>query len=121
MITDEAISLLAEKLGITHVVSPRIATTDRILALARAEKVTSILSLYDQRAEVMQVKVSLDSPLAGIPLSILGPRLPPELLIAIIYNRGRLFIAGGTHILSPQDEVIVICDPKHRKVLEQLF
>jgi len=121
VLSDSATGHLAEKLGLLHVVSPRVATTDRILTLSRAEKVASVVSLYDQKAEITEVKVSLDSPIVGIPLSVLGPRLPPELLIAVIYNRGRLFIAGGTHILSPQDEVIVVCHPKHRKYLEQIF
>ena len=44
-----------------------------------------------------------------------------ELLIAVISDRGRLLIASGSHILSPQDEVIVICHPKHRSYLEQIF
>lgn len=112
---------LAEKLGISHTVSPRIATTDRILALVRAGKVSSVVSLYDQRAEIMEVKVSATSPLVGIPLSVLGPHLPPELLIAVIYNRGRILIASGSHILSPQDEVLIVCHPKYRTYLEQIF
>ena len=121
ILSDAPTAQLAEKQGITHVVSQRVATSDRILALARAEKVTSIISLYDQRAEIMEVKVSSDSPIVGIPLSVLGPRLPPELLIAVIHNRGRLFIAGGTHIVSPQDEVIVVSNPRHRTYLEEIF
>jgi len=121
VIADPHTARLAEKLGILHVVSPRIATTDRILTLAREEKVTSVVSFYDQRAEITEVKVSLDSPIAGIPLSVLGPKLPDKMLIAVIHNRGRLFIAGGTHILSPQDKVIVVCAPEHRKYLEQIF
>jgi trk system potassium uptake protein len=112
---------LAEKLSISHVVSPRIATTDRILSLAKAEKVTSIISLYDQRAEIIEAKVSVNSPVIGIPLSVLGTQLPKELLIAVIHNRGRIFVAGGSHILAPHDEVIVVCSPNNRHFLEKIF
>lgn len=119
--TDVATGKLAEKFGILYTVSPRIATTDRIVTLARSERVAAIVSLYDQRAEIAEVKVSLNSPISGIPLSILGPRLPQEMLIAVIYNRGRLFIASGTHILSPQDEVIIVAHPRHRKYIEKVF
>ncbi len=119
--SDQATRRLAEKLGIYHAISPRIAATDRILTLAKREKLTSMLSLYDQRAEIIEVKVSQNSPLVGIPLSLLGPRLPPEILIAAIYSKGKLFIAGGNHILSPKDEALVICHPLHRKFLEEYF
>jgi trk system potassium uptake protein len=119
--SEEETSHLAEKLGIYHIVSPRIVTCDRILTLARQEKLTSVLSLYDERAEILAVKVSERSPLIGIPLASLGPRLPSEILIAVIYSRGKLNIASGSDILSAKDEAIVVCHPKHRKYLEEIF
>ncbi len=121
VLSDEHVIKIAEDHGISHVVSPHIITTDKILALARAEKLTSLVSLYDQQVEIMQIRVSLDSPVVGIPLSVLGPRLPQELLIAVLSSRGRIHIVGGSHILSPHDEVVVVCHPKHRQFLESIF
>jgi len=121
VVTDEVSCRLAEKQGISYVISPRVVTIDRIAALVTMHKVNAVVSLYDGKAEVIQAKISNNSPLAGIPLSVLGPKMPKELLFAVIYNRGRIFIASGSHILSPRDEVLVISHPKHRALIEELF
>jgi trk system potassium uptake protein len=108
-------------LGIMHAVSPRINVVNRILSISQEETVASMVSLYDGKAEVMEIRVSMDSRLAGIPISELGPQLPSDFLIAIIQNRGRIMVANGNRILSPGDTVIAITDPKHLKDLRQLF
>lgn len=111
----------ADKLGIYHVSSMPASTSDRILELIQGGKVESVMTLYNARAEILQLSVTQDSSVIGIPLSILGPTLPKELLIGVIYTRGRIFIAGGAHILKPQDECLVISDPKHRALIEKII
>ena len=69
----------------------------------------------------MEVNVSQDSPIIGIPLSQLGPLLPSDFLIAMIQNRGRIMIANGNRIISAGDTVIVITSPKHIEDLENIF
>lgn len=108
-------------LGIMHAVSPRINAVNRILSITQKETVASMVSLYEGKAEVMEIRVSMDSRLAGIPISELGPQLPHDFLIAIIQNRGRIMVANGNRILSPGDTVIAITDPRHLKDLRQLF
>ncbi|MFT4552978.1 MAG: trk system potassium uptake protein TrkA [Chlamydiales bacterium] len=109
------------RLGIRHAVSPRINAVNRILSITQRETVASMVSLYEGKAEVMEIRVSMDSRLAGIPISELGPQLPHDFLIAIIQNRGRIMVANGNRILSPGDTVIAITDPRHLKDLRQLF
>jgi trk system potassium uptake protein len=112
---------LAGKMGINHAVSPRISAADHILSQILSETVTSLVSFYDNQAEIMEVKVSVDSKVVGIPLSELGPLLPKDLLIAIIQNRGRIMVANGSRIISPGDTVIVLTSPKHVSELEKIF
>jgi trk system potassium uptake protein TrkA len=107
------------KLG--HVVSPRINAANRILSQILSGTVTSLVSLYENRAEVMEIVVSMESKVLGIPLSELGPLLPKDFLIAMIQNRGRIMVANGARIISPGDTVIVITDPKHITELEKIF
>lgn len=121
VLSDKATCEEADKLGITHVSSVPTSATDRLLELIQGSKVTSVMSLYDARAEILQVSVTVDSSIVGIPLSVLGPSLPSEILIGVIYTRGRIFIAGGTHILKPQDECLIITDPRHRMLLEKII
>lgn len=121
LLTDKKNCEEAEKLGIDYVLGPSLTIADSILENVQQGKVTSVLSLYDAKVEVLEATISDESPIAGIPLSILGPRLPQEMLIGCIYTRGRIFIAGGAHILKPHDEVIIVAAPKLRSLIEKLF
>jgi trk system potassium uptake protein TrkA len=112
---------LAARLGINHTISPRILAANHILSQIFSGKITSLVSLYDNQAEIMEVNVSLDSKLVGIPLSELGPLLPKDFLIAMIQNRGRIMVAHGDRIISPGDTVIVITSPHHVTDLEKMF
>lgn len=112
---------LLNRLGISQAASPRIYAANRIFSIAREKKVASMVSMYETRAEIMEVKVSMDSKIAGIPIKHLGKELPKDFLIAVIQNRGRIFVADGSRILSPGDTVIVISTPHHMKDIKKLF
>ena len=111
----------AAQLGINHAVSPRISIADHILSQILSGTVTSLVSFYENQAEIMEINVSVDSKIVGIPLSELGPLLPSDFLIAMIQNRGRVMVANGNRIISPGDTVIVITSPKHIPELEKIF
>lgn len=108
-------------LGIRHVVSPRVTAANQILSKILTGTVTSLVSLYDNQAEVMEINVSMDSKVVGIPLSDLGPLLPKDFLIAMIQNRGRIFVARGDRIISTGDTVIVVTSTKQVPDLEKIF
>ncbi len=112
---------IVNRLGITQVASPRINAANRILSIAREKKIASMVSMYDNQAEVMEVRVSSDSKIAGIPIRELGPELPMDFLIVMIQSRGRVFIADTTRVLSPGDTALVISNPKHITEIKKLF
>lgn len=112
---------IIDKLSIDFVVSPQSIAADQILAQLFAGTINSLVSLYNHQAEIVEVNISADSPLVGIPLSGLGPLLPRDLLIGIIQNRGRILIADGSRIISPGDTVIVITAPHHTAKLSTIF
>ncbi len=112
---------MAARMGINHAVSARISAADHVLTLITGGRITSLVSFYDNQAEIMEVNVSMDSKVAGIPLSELGALLPRDFLIAMIQNRGRIMAAHGDRIISPGDTVIVITSPKHLHELETIF
>lgn len=120
-LTDRSKVCLVESLGISHTVSPRISIANRILSLLREETVSSMVVLYDHQAEIVELKISADSQLVGIPISELGPQLPQDFLLAVIQNRGRVMIANGNRILSPGDTVIVVTNPKHINEMDKVF
>lgn len=112
---------LTEQLGITQVASARIHTANRILSIAGDRSIASMISMYNNQAKVMEIKVSKDSKIAGIPIKYLGPLLPIEMLILAIQSRGRVFVADGNRVLSPGDTAVVISAPKHLDELRNLF
>lgn len=112
---------LVNEMGINHVFSPQVSAANRILSLATPGRITSLISLYDNAVEILEINVSADSKIIGVPLSDLGPLMPKEFLFAVIQNRGRIMIANGTRIISPGDTIIFITDPKHLQELEKIF
>lgn len=112
---------IVNRLGISHVVSPRVSAANRVLTIARSDTISSMYSLYEGQAEILEVNVAMDSRVVGIPLCELGPQLPRDFLLAVIQNRGRIMIANGDRILSPGDTAIVISNPAHVKDLGKIF
>lgn len=109
---------LTVDLEIGYVLSPRLEALDKILALARSERLYSVTSIYDGQVEVLEINISEDSPLVGIPIVDLAKQLPQEFLIGTIYNRGRVIAAKGNQILSPGDTVICVANHQSRKFIE---
>jgi trk system potassium uptake protein len=121
MLTNPSYSPFISRLGLNMTVSPRISAANHILSQVLSGKVITLVSLYDNQAEIMELNVSMNSKLIGIPLSELGPLLPKDFLICVIQNRGRIMIANGDRIISPGDTVIVMTNPRHAKDLENIF
>jgi trk system potassium uptake protein len=121
MLANTSYTSIVAQLGLNYAVSPRISAANHILSQILSGKVTSLVSLYDNQAEIMEVNVSIDSKIAGIPLSELGRLLPKDFLICMIQNRGRIMIAHGNRVISPGDTVIVITNPKHVSEIERIF
>lgn len=121
MLSNTSYVPLVGQLGLNHTVSPRISAANHILSQILSGRVTSLVSVYDNEAEIIEINVSAYSKVVGIPLAELGPLLPKDFLIAMIQNRGRIMIANGNRIISPGDTVIVITHPKHVQELEKIF
>lgn len=112
---------LVSKFGLKHTVSPRVIATNHILSQFVAGKVTSLVSLYENQAEIIEITVSMNSKVVGIRLAELGPFLPKDLLILMIQNRGRNMIAHGNRVISPGDTVVLVTNPDHVSSLEKIF
>jgi trk system potassium uptake protein TrkA len=119
IISDASCAPLLKKLGITYTVSERVSIAARIQSIIHADAVISVASLYENQAKIMEIKVSSDCRIVGTPLADLN--LPPDCLIALIYNRGQVMIAKGNSILTPGDTIIVLSSPKAVNDLEKIF
>lgn len=112
---------LVKKLGFTQIASPLISATNYILSQLHAGKIRSLVSLHENKAVMLEINVSMHSPVVGIPFSEIGPFLPKELSILMTQNRGRIFTAKGNRTISPGDTVILVTNPKNIAELEKIF
>ncbi len=110
-----------EQTHVNYTISPREAMSNRILSILQKQKILAVASLYENRAKIIELKVSNSSPLAGIPIFELGNYLPNDFLFAAIQNRGRIMIADGNKVLCPGDTVIIVTHPRHYNALQKLF
>ena len=121
LVSDSSYAPLLRRLGIFYTVSAPASFANRIHSIIHVDSVISVASLYENQAKIMEIKVSADSQIVGIPISDLSPHLPQDFLIALIENRGRIMVAKGNNILAPGDTVILICSPKSVQEMEKIF
>lgn len=121
LISDMDLSSILGKLDIAFAVSEKVNITNRLISIIHAQNIVSITSIANDHAKVVEIKVSPDSQLIGIPLADLSSYLPKDLLIAVIENKGRVMVGKGNRILSPNDTIILITSPKRIHELQQLF
>ncbi len=121
LISDSALAPVLKKLNISYAVSEKVNLSNRILSIVHAQSILSISSIADNHANVIEIKVSEDSQLIGIPLKDLSTYLPRDLLICVIENKGKVLIGKGNRILSPNDTIILITSPTHIHELQHLF
>ena len=121
LVADASYLPLLKKMEIASIISEEACVTARIQSIIEEGNVIAVASLYENRAKIIEIKVSADSEIVGIPLADLRSRLPKDFLIALIENRGKISVAKGNHILCPGDTAIVISCPKHIHELEGIF
>jgi len=121
LISNPSLAPILKKLNINYAFSEKVTISNRVLSIVHAESILSISSIADDHANVIEMKISPDSGLIGIPIAELKTYLPEDLLICIIENKGRVMIGKGKRILSPNDTIILITSPTHIHELQHLF
>jgi trk system potassium uptake protein TrkA len=121
LVSDESYVPLLHRFGITYTLSERASIAARIHAVLHDDAIISVASLYDNRAKIMEVKISADSGIVGSPISDLRASLPQNFLLAMIENRSGVAIPKGSNVLAPGDTAIVICSPETIPEMEKLL
>lgn len=119
LITDASLSPILKKIGVLPALSAQVNVANRLLAIIHEKAILSVSSLCQDEAKIVELKIPASSKLIGIPLADL--KLPKDLLIAVIENRGQVMIGKGNRILSPDDTIIAICPPHQIPQLPSYF
>ncbi len=110
---------LAHNLGIECVINPRLLTASIILRYIRAGEVLSLSAVGEHKAEVMEVKVSPSSGLAGKKLSEV--KFPKNTIVGVVLRGEEVIIPRGDTQIEPGDRIIFFAKKESIKSLENLF
>ena len=96
---------LAQRLGISTTLSPRLVTVDRILQFVRKGVVLSVTTFREEEAEAIELMAAPGSPFIGKPLREL--KLPREAIVgAIVRPDGEAIVPRGGAVIHEGDRVI---------------
>ncbi|MGI6642930.1 MAG: Trk system potassium transporter TrkA [Bacillota bacterium] len=96
---------LADTIGVRAVVVPRLLTASTILRLLRKDRLLDVSFLKQGQAEVMEVVISGDAPIAGKTLRV--ARMPKNSLVGTIIRGNEVIIPHGGSEIRANDRVVV--------------
>jgi K+ transport systems, NAD-binding component len=97
--------IMAQRLGISTTISPRLVTVDRALRFVRKGGVLSVTTFRQEEAEAIELIAPADSKYVGVKLSDL--RFPEGVLVgAIARTSGEVIVPRGDAVIQPGDRVI---------------
>lgn len=105
--------IMAEKMGLDSIVSPKKTVTDVVTRYARALENTrgsstmeTLYKFMDDRAEAAEFQVRADFPFLNIPLKDLN--LKANALIGGIVRKRKVMIPSGSDVIQEGDRVIAV-------------
>ena len=110
------IGVLARRLGLDCIVSPKNITSDIFVRYARAlentvgSNVETLYKIMDGKAEALEFRVHPESKITEKPLKML--QFKKNILIAGIIRGRKTIIPGGDDVIQPADRVIVVSKDK---------
>lgn len=112
--------VLMQPLEIDSYLSPRLLVAGRLTKLFRRSNIISETFLKDEKAEIVELIVSHDSPLTRQPIKAL--RLSAKgFIVGGILRKGKAIIPRGHDIILPEDRLIIFTHPQKVKQVERLF
>lgn len=107
------------KLGISKVISPRIATAEEVVRMVRRENVEKSIILEGGEAELLEIVVPDDSSISKKLLKDLD--LPRGILVAAIIRGNHVIIPKGDDYLQPGDRAVILSKSDLSSKLDKLL
>lgn len=112
---------LFEQVGVDVAINPRRLTAEEISAFTRRDEAENIAILESEHVEVLELKVSRDSMLAGQTIEDLVKNLPQELVFGAIVREGELILPRGEVRIKSTDHVVILADADQLQEIEELI
>lgn len=110
---------LAHSLGLQSLLSPRMITASSIMRYIRKGDILSLTAIADAKAEIIETRISANSPLIGKTLREFN--MPKSTLIGSIIREQKIFIPTGDDKIQPDDHLIVFTLKESIKSLESIL
>jgi len=110
---------IAETIGITTTITPRLLTVNTVLNLVRKKSVISINLLNNGDAAILELEAEPLSPITKAPLKSL--LLPKGVVIGALLHEGSVVIPRGETQLCPGDRAVIFTHRMVTAEIEQMF
>lgn len=110
---------VAEKMGVSSVVSPRLASVSAILRFVRGERFEEVTNLPHEKIEIAVAEVLEDSRLAGRPLR--EQQLDGVVIAAVATPSGQVMIPRGDDHIPVGSRVVVFTRTREAGKAARLF
>ena len=124
-VSKDELFVMAEKLGLDSIITPKKIVADLIVRYARAientkgSNVETLYKLMDDKCEALEFKVQSGAKVTGIPLKYM--KLKPMILIAGIIRGNQPITPTGDDIISLGDRVIIFSTDLHLNNLDDIL
>ena len=103
---------LKEELGLAMVINPEYAAAEEIARVLRFPSAIKIDTFVKGKIELLKFKLPEDSPLCGMCVREIAPKLHCDVLVCTIERDEEAFIAYGDFRFEARDVISIIADPK---------
>ena len=118
---DRTYAHLLNRLQIHHSLSKRLTVANHVLSILYGKNIVQIVSLYENQAKLVEMRVAPESPLAGETVKHLEEKLPKDCVITLVESKGEIFPHHSDHPFEEGDTVLMMTAPHNMSDLEKLF
>ena len=106
------IPYLKGELGLAMVINPEYAAAAEIARVLQFPSAIKIETFVKGKIELLKFRLPEDSPLCGMAVKEIAPKLHCDVLVCTIERENEAFIANGNFTFAARDVISIIADPK---------
>lgn len=119
--SDTNLSFMRQQLGLSMTINPERMAAREIYHILRLPSAAKIETFSHRNLDMIQLRLRLDSPLVGVPLSELRNRYSAKFLICVVQRGHEVFIPDGNFVLEAGDMVGITATPdEFQKLLKAM-
>lgn len=114
-----AVAGLLKDVGIDAVVSSRVAAANAILRFVRRDRILSVATFKDTRAEALEIEVAPGARAVGMALRDLA--VPAAAVVGGFVRGTEAFLPTGDTVIRGGDHLVVLASPSALEDVERMF